>query len=86
MTTEEYRSRCQEAIDLAGDQFDRLIGMMMGHFALAYARREDTGEQNMSKLLEGMAEAYIALSMTRIKNGFTKEQVAAAIEERLTKV
>lgn len=86
MTTEEYRARCQEAIDLAGDQFDRLIGMMMGHFALAYARRESTGEQDQAKLLEGMAEAHIALTMTRMKNGFTKEQISAAIEERLTKV
>lgn len=81
MTTEEYRTRCQEAIDLAGDQFDRLVGMMMGHFALAYARRD-----NRDKLLEGLAEAHIALTMTRMKYDISHEEIEAAINERLTKV
>lgn len=86
MTTEEYLKRCQEAVDLCGDRLHGIVGGMMAHFAIAVAKYEPTGEPIVERIPEGLAEAYIALTMIRLKYGITHEQVEEAIEERLTKV
>lgn len=85
MTELEFENRCQEVVDICGDDLHGVVGAMIGHFIISIAKYEKTGEPIVERIPEGLAEAYIALMAIRLKYGITQMEVDAAIEERLTK-
>ena len=86
MTKDEFIERCQEAVDLCGENLHRVVGGMTAHFTISVAKLEGTGMPIIERIPEGLAEMYIALMMIRLKYEITEEEVDDAIEERLTKV
>ena len=84
MDRDEYVRRCQQAVDLCGDQLHGVIGGMIAHFRIYTARYETTGMPDVERIPEGLAEAYIALMMIRLKYGINQEEIDEALEECLT--
>ncbi len=84
MNRNEFVQKCQMAVDMSGDMFDRAIGRLIGDFAISIMKYEPNGLPDYELIPMGLAEAYVALMMMQLKYAVPQDKVDAAIEERLT--